>query len=156
MAGWPFRELFNRVLKGRVASVAQAEVAVDAASAQVAVENFPYPHSNTYDMRLQQCNGQMTIHGLWPQWADSCGGPAFDESQISSILSQMQTDWPSCVGSSSNEQFWSHEWEKHGSCTGLSQLDYFSTALKLYTEYNNGQTDICFDKSFNLINCPSS
>ena len=29
-------------------------------------------------------------------------------------------------------KFWTHEWEKHGTCSNLSIKDYFSTAVQLY------------------------
>ena len=53
--------------------------------------------------------------------------------------------WPSCEGSDSNEDFWSHEWEKHGTCSGLDMATYFETALKLRAEYGtSNDNDICF------------
>lgn len=36
--------------------------------------------------------------------------------------------WPSLEGN--NTAFWSHEWGKHGTCSGLDQLTYFRSALQ--------------------------
>lgn len=53
-------------------------------------------------------------------------------SQLTSIQDQMATYWPSLMGGHGNDQFWSHEWSKHGTCSTLdSQLDYFSRTLTL-------------------------
>jgi ribonuclease I len=38
--------------------------------------------------------------------------------------------------STDDECFWSHEWSCHGSCSGLSQEDYFSSVMKLHEEYD--------------------
>lgn len=40
--------------------------------------------------------------------------------------------------SSNGLRFWSHEWEKHGTCaeSELDQRDYFDTALKLKQKVN--------------------
>ena len=81
-----------------------------------------------------------TIHGLWPQYADtgypsSCTSEAFDASIPQQIgESTMIQYWPDVqytVDSPSYDSFWSHEWSKHGTCTGLTQLQYFNTALQL-------------------------
>jgi len=90
-----------------------------------------------YTMGLQQCKGSMvwTLHGLWPQ-KENCGGEDFDESEISDLLTEMETYWLSCPEySSSNKEFWSHEWSKHGSCSGLSQHEFFSDGLSLRSKY---------------------
>ncbi|EDQ84959.1 uncharacterized protein MONBRDRAFT_29788 [Monosiga brevicollis MX1] len=131
---------------GRLALCVLALVAAVAASSD-----------DYYLLRLQVCDGQLTIHGLWPQWAQECNGSAFDVNLLKPIRTQMESDWPSCVGNNGNEDFWAHEWSKHGTCTGLVELKYFETALNLYSEVvSNGQTDNCFDKSFNKIDCPNS
>ncbi|XP_010552574.1 PREDICTED: ribonuclease 3-like [Tarenaya hassleriana] len=85
------------------------------------------------------------IHGLWPNyksggWPQNCNPDSeFDESQISDLLSNMQTEWPtlSCP-SNDGVKFWTHEWTKHGTCaeSELDQHDYFHAALKLKQKAN--------------------
>jgi len=67
------------------------------------------------------------LHGLWPQYQQG-GGPqncsaeaAADESLISSMLTIMPS--PKLVA---------HEWEKHGTCSGLSPQDYFEEAAEAF------------------------
>ena len=53
----------------------------------------------------------------------------------------MQQFWPSLSnqGPNSNDAFWSHEWQKHGTCALdvlPSQPAYFATALELRARYN--------------------
>merc|ERR1711865_1208862 len=82
-----------------------------------------------------------TLHGLWPSRTGSdvntypctCTSEQFDSSKVSSIATDMNAHWPSYTGN--NNQFWSHEWGKHGTCcdktAGLSdQLSFSSSALK--------------------------
>ena len=71
-------------------------------------------HGQCYDMRLQKvsgCTDGWTLHGLWPQWAESCSHEKFDYAEIEDLASELKEYWPSCVGSS--ESFWEHEWSKH-------------------------------------------
>jgi ribonuclease T2 len=69
----------------------------------------------------QQC-GQgkqlgFVLHGLWPQynqgWPADCTNEAFDRS--------MQQQFPGLYPSA---KLYTHEWEKHGTCSGLSQEGY--------------------------------
>ncbi|KAH8479286.1 hypothetical protein H0E87_031387, partial [Populus deltoides] len=86
------------------------------------------------------------IHGLWPQNADgsypqNCNRDnALDEDQISDLTSSLQKDWPSLsCPSSTGFRFWSHEWEKHGTCAESEEIDqhgYFEAALKLKEKAN--------------------
>lgn len=49
----------------------------------------------------------------------------------------MEEKWPNVKAdkdSSGHTQFWEHEWSKHGTCSGLLQFDYFSSALGLLLE----------------------
>ena len=49
-------------------------------------------------------------------------------------MSTMTQYWPNvkeAQGSSDYDDFWEHEWSKHGTCTGLSQSDYFNTTIAL-------------------------
>ncbi|GLT27807.1 hypothetical protein SLA2020_027800 [Shorea laevis] len=85
------------------------------------------------------------IHGLWPNYKDgsypsNCDPDSvFDKSQISELLSSLQKSWPtlSCP-SNDGISFWTHEWEKHGTCSEseLDQREYFEAALKLKEKAN--------------------
>ena len=81
-----------------------------------------------------------TIHGLWPQYVTSgypstCTTEQFDPNiPIDIGLDYMIERWPDVqydINSKSYDSFWEHEWTKHGTCSGLSQYDYFTTALSL-------------------------
>ncbi|KAI9306503.1 RNase Sy [Cunninghamella echinulata] len=103
---------------------------------------------------------QFTIHGLWP---DTCsGGQTGDNgcdasrlySNLGSIIQKngtlynnMNTYWPSYKND--NPSFWSHEWNKHGTCVSTLQpkcygdykqyadvYDYFGKTLQLREQYN--------------------
>ncbi|TPX63618.1 hypothetical protein SpCBS45565_g06484 [Spizellomyces sp. 'palustris'] len=101
-----------------------------------------------------------TIHGAWP---DSCSGQQTQQcsdvsysnvaglvqSYDSSVSSQMKQFWPSYTGD--NNAFWTHEWEKHGSCyspadvscfpnfkQGQDLTTYFRYGLNLRNKFNIG------------------
>ena len=73
-----------------------------------------------------QCGGtrqyNFVVHGLWPQydpkgWPQSCGG----ETNVSrALVNEMLPLMPS-------PKLIYHEWEKHGTCSGLGQQKYFET-----------------------------
>eukprot|EP00406_Dinophysis_acuminata_P044038 CAMPEP_0179299484 /NCGR_PEP_ID=MMETSP0797-20121207/46541_1 /TAXON_ID=47934 /ORGANISM="Dinophysis acuminata, Strain DAEP01" /LENGTH=144 /DNA_ID=CAMNT_0021008921 /DNA_START=60 /DNA_END=490 /DNA_ORIENTATION=+ len=95
-----------------------------------------------YHFQLQRCEGadKLTIHGLWPQWDENCEGPEFDSGDISSIRTDMESNWLSCPEHKmSNEEFWSHEWKRHGTCSKMPVLQYFQRTLELYAQH----TDAC-------------
>ncbi|KAL0002729.1 hypothetical protein SO802_016510 [Lithocarpus litseifolius] len=85
------------------------------------------------------------IHALWPNYKDgsypsNCDpNNSFNQAMISDLISNMQKNWPSLACPSSNSiQFWTHEWEKHGTCSEsvLNQHGYFDTALNLKGKTN--------------------
>jgi ribonuclease T2 len=77
----------------------------------------------------QQCGGGkqlgFVLHGLWPQYTrgypQSCTTEPFDP--------QMRQQFPNLYPS---PKLYSHEWIKHGTCSGLTQSQYhqFAKALK--------------------------
>ncbi len=76
----------------------------------------------------QQCgNGKQlgfVLHGLWPQYnrgyPQSCTTEAFNPHMIK----QFPNLYPS-------KQLYTHEWEKHGTCSGLTQPQYHQLAKTL-------------------------
>lgn len=59
--------------------------------------------------------------------------------QISDLISRMQQDWPTLAcPSNSGTTFWSHEWDKHGTCSesNLDQHGYFKATLNLKSKYD--------------------
>ncbi|CAL5396274.1 unnamed protein product [Camellia sinensis] len=80
------------------------------------------------------------IHGLWPNYNDgsypsNCDpNSPYDQSAISDLISRMQDNWPTLAcPSGDGSTFWSHEWDKHGTCSEsvLDQHSYFKSALNL-------------------------
>eukprot|EP01122_Echinamoeba_exundans_P000171 TRINITY_DN1014_c0_g1_i1.p1 TRINITY_DN1014_c0_g1~~TRINITY_DN1014_c0_g1_i1.p1 ORF type:complete len:232 (+),score=52.65 TRINITY_DN1014_c0_g1_i1:211-906(+) len=88
-----------------------------------------------------------TLHGLWPQrndgsWPQCCPGPSYDPSRLSDLKDLLNQYWPSFEHGSDPNAFWSHEWEKHGTCAGTdhsccsTEHDYFASALGLVKNFN--------------------
>uniref|UniRef100_K3WFJ1 Uncharacterized protein n=1 Tax=Globisporangium ultimum (strain ATCC 200006 / CBS 805.95 / DAOM BR144) TaxID=431595 RepID=K3WFJ1_GLOUD len=89
-----------------------------------------------------------TLHGLWPEREVGappgfCGGEPFDAKQIEEeigfeTLTQYWPDVKYSVASPEYPDFWKHEWTRHGTCSGLPQIEYFSHAVNLI---RNGTVD---------------
>ncbi|GAU43999.1 hypothetical protein TSUD_91780 [Trifolium subterraneum] len=79
------------------------------------------------------------IHGLWPTNTSKpypeffSKDPAHAYHKMSSSLeAQLQKDWPNLL-TGTDEDFWTNEWSKHGTCSldKFSQEEYFELALKI-------------------------
>jgi len=123
--------------------------------------------SNFYYLSLNYENDKWSIHGLWPQNSASsypqyCRTVTFDPSLLTPIRPQLQENWASDRGS--DDTFWQHEWEKHGSCMfdKCDEFEYFSRVLNLFSfvcrgnlisKYTTSQTTamVPFDLNFNLL-----
>ncbi len=77
-----------------------------------------------------QCGGErkfgFIVHGLWPQfergWPESCGtGPGPDRATIDEMMPIMPS--PGLMR---------HEWQKHGTCSGLTPKQYFNRIRDTY------------------------
>lgn len=100
-----------------------------------------------YVLALQYMCGYESIHGLWPDPAsscDTCTTEVFSTSKLSSTtLADMNKYWPTCQSGTTNESFWSHEWSKHGTCSGMTQDAYFSKAISLFKSYGSKCSKDC-------------
>eukprot|EP00605_Chrysophyceae_sp_TOSAG23-4_P000863 GSChrysophyteH1.ASY1.ANO1.954.1 assembled CDS len=81
-----------------------------------------------------------TLHGLWPQYTDDgyphdCTNEKFDPKAPEAVgMNDMYQYWPNVQANPSDsdyDDFWTHEWTKHGTCSGLSQVGYFNTTINL-------------------------
>ena len=119
---------------------------------------------------LDYWKNNFTIHGLWPQYdttgyPSSCTNEPFNPSIPNEVgLDTMVMRWPDVkydVNNPNYDSFWEHEWTKHGTCSGLSQYDYFAAAIALTSVLMTPR----FNKRINWhececgfiaeINCPS-
>ena len=124
---------------------------------------------NYYELSVQKwCTPQYNIHGLWPQidsikYPYNCAEVTYSPPK-GNLLLNMTNFWNSCYN---NNEFWKHEWEKHGSCfnlqTGMNEYQYFYIAIQLYKKHYQLLKNCvkkncilgCFDLNFNLIECPT-
>ena len=108
---------------------------------------FCYGHADNYPGCADPQDywkNNFTIHGLWPQYADSTGYPsycsneAFDPDVPLNIgWTTMTEKWPDVQydeNSTDYDSFWEHEWTKHGTCSNLSQQNYCESALNLTSD----------------------
>ena len=66
-------------------------------------------------------------HGLWPQyekgWPEACGGGPLERALIDRMIDIMPS--PKLIR---------HEWEKHGTCSGLSAAEYFGKVREAFEQ----------------------
>lgn len=118
-----------------------------------------YPGGECYELAMQRCKegdtkGTMTLHGLWAEWSNECKGASFDYDLLSPIMPELLKKWISCPeDGGDNKRFWAHEWQKHGTCSGMDQLTFFNKTLALFDAHNGecgsgNSCSICFSKDF--------
>ncbi len=97
------------------------------------------------------CKNEFKVHGIWPYYATpyhiksnthirnyhpsycfkSKGCPALEQCAIDpTILKMIKNNENLFSLYPNNDQLFSKEWEKHGTCSGLTQIEYFEQALK--------------------------
>jgi len=112
-----------------------------------------------YTLALQRCEGSSswTVHGLWPRGVRDCANTALDVSALSGLQPQMVSQWPSCLPSTEAEDFWQHEWQKHGTCFSSSPVHYFELTLRLFDRHSHACADftsrdcrLCLTEEFEL------
>ena len=90
-----------------------------------------------------------TIHGLWPQYTTTgypsyCSTDPFDPNTPLEIgwdtMTQYYPDVKYEETDPDYDSFWEHEWDKHGTCSGLNQTSYFQQALDLAKAFPTPQT----------------
>lgn len=89
------------------------------------------------------CKNGQQLHGLWPNPDCDCRNEEkFDTKKIDSLtLSFMNKHWNAC--GQANRDLWSHEWNKHGKCSGLTQAEFFSVTVKLFMKLKGTCRDTC-------------
>jgi ribonuclease T2 len=64
------------------------------------------------------------LHGLWPQYERGYPSDCTTEKLTTQVKNQFPGLYPS-------EALYDHEWEKHGTCTGLSPTSYLALSKRL-------------------------
>ena len=93
-----------------------------------------------YNLALFYGNNKFTIHGLWPARVVSfntypcfCPKNIIENSEDISIVDLKNLKNLANLYWSPEEQ--KHEYEKHGSCTNMSEFDYIFKTISLYSLY---------------------
>jgi len=69
------------------------------------------------------------LHGLWPQYEN--GWPSYCDSLLQNPTRRQTAEMADIMGSAGSA--W-HQWNKHGTCSGLESADYFSLARQAYEQ----------------------
>jgi len=87
-----------------------------------------------------------TVHGIWPTKNFTIGplycnrSVHFDFDTLSPILDDLKLHWTNVRANTKLDNFWQHEWEKHGTCAmQLEAVDneykYFNKGLELNRKF---------------------
>lgn len=87
------------------------------------------------------------VHGIWPnKFHTTCPNycntsSSFDPAAIEAIYSDLLMLWPNLYTDSPLNEFWMHEWCKHGTCAVnipslRGEKNYFSMGLQLHDKFN--------------------
>jgi ribonuclease I len=89
---------------------------------------------------ISATTGGWTVHGLWPtaRHKQNCRADFHAPLLGHALRSKLLSVWPSHLRHNGHEQFWKHEYHKHGSCLFDSMGDYFSRALDLHARHSVG------------------
>ena len=83
----------------------------------------------------QQCGGErrygFVVHGLWPQFEK--GYPEFCTDNSAWVEADIEDGFLDIMPSRALIR---HQWNKHGTCSGLSQGDYFATLRAAHDRIN--------------------
>ncbi len=81
----------------------------------------------------------LTAHGLWPEyetgdWPSFCTSEKFDVAKVTDAvgLERMKDMWPSVEAQHDDTSLWKHEWDKHGTCTSLTQVGNLAFYVTIY------------------------
>jgi len=77
---------------------------------------------------VQQCNSGkkygFVLHGLWPQYNQGYPSNCSTQKLPADLKAEFPTLYPS-------EKLYDHEWEKHGTCSGLEPAQYLALSKNL-------------------------
>jgi len=103
--------------------------------------------THQYECYINQNISTWSMHGLWPTLNGTFGpnycndSAKFDPVAIQPLLPQLTQNWPNLHTNEGFYSFWTHEWEKHGTCAAdmevlRGEYNYFATSLKLHERFN--------------------
>jgi len=85
---------------------------------------------------------EFTIHGLWPNrndttWPQYCTDQRFNLKDILSLVPELVEIWYDFEHPYDPSDFWSHEYDKHGTCASSdallsTQYQFFDAAIQLH------------------------
>jgi len=101
------------------------------------------PNSGKYAHQCRKNNFKFVVHGLWPQIKtakNKCEHPRNCETSAvdQSIIKQMMCMMPS-------ESLIQGEWQKHGTCSGMSTQAYFDQTAQLWNRLNKPDVEALLD-----------
>ena len=119
--------------------------------------NKLFSEKRFYYLSLKKTHtNQYSIHGLWPQtdlnnYPTYCNKVNFSIQKLSPIITDLQKYWYSDLGT--NDDFWKHEYTKHGSCmfNPMTEFEYFDKTLELYKDAINNDLPCKYEKEHKCL-----
>ena len=77
-----------------------------------------------------------TVHGIWPTKDGEIGplncdhSKPFDIEYVRPLLPDLRLHWTNVRGNTAEDDFWKHEWNKHGTCA--MQLEPMDNEFKYF------------------------